>query len=170
LKTELTAERLRELLHYDPATGIFTRRVVVSASKALKPGDVAGGLDKSTGYWRVSVDNRRYWAHRLAWFYVHGVWPADCLDHINQTPLDNRLCNLREATKAENCQNISRPRSINKAGLLGVSLVTKTGKWQATITLGRKAKYLGKFDAPEEAHAAYLAAKVKLHPFGMGLR
>lgn len=164
LKTELTAARLRELLHYDPETGVFTRLKNLSNSKAFKVGDVAGGLDKSTGYIKISVENRRYWAHRLAWLYVHGVWPSSGIDHRDENGLNNAISNLRPASKSENGQNVSAARSSSKSGLLGAS-PTADGRWTAAITVSGKMKNLGRFDSPEEAHAAYIDAKTKLHPF-----
>jgi HNH endonuclease len=91
-QTKLTAERLRERLHYDAETGVFTRRVGSSNARA---GDVAGSVH-STGYVRISIDGGKYTAHCLAWFYVHGVWPSDQIDHINRNRSDNRIANLRE--------------------------------------------------------------------------
>lgn len=165
MKTELTAERLRELLHYDPETGVFTRKVSITLSKQFKAGDVAGGVDRSTGYFRVSVENKRYWAHRLAWLYAYGEWPVESIDHINQIGTDNRLCNLRAANKSENGQNVQKCRSSSTTGILGVTRIKKTGRWQSTITINGVMKYLGRFGTQDEAREAYLSAKAKLHPF-----
>lgn len=112
---ELTAERLRELLSYDPETGIFRR---VATRRQVKSGDIAGS-DDGKGYWRIRVNGEKHRAHRLAWLYVNGAWPIDQLDHINGDKLDNRICNLREATNSENQQNRSLPKS-NTSGRLGV--------------------------------------------------
>lgn len=164
MKRELTAARLRELLRYDPETGVFTRRQNLSNSKAFKPGDVAGGIDKSTGYIKISVENRAYWAHRLAWLYVHGLWPDGLLDHRDENKANNAIRNLRPADKSLNGQNVTAARSSSKSRLLGACPDGK-GRWQATITVNRKQRHLGRFDTAEEAHAAYLAAKAELHPF-----
>jgi hypothetical protein len=165
LKKQLTAERLRELLHYDPETGIFTRKISITLSKQFKAGDVAGGIDKSLGYIVISVENARYRAHRLAWFYVYGVWPVHGVDHINGIRNDNRLSNLREANKSQNGQNVHKCRSSSSSGVLGVTQIKKTGRWQATITIDGKVKYLGRFLTSEDARTAYLSAKARLHPF-----
>ncbi len=162
-KSTLTAEVLRNLLSYDAETGIFTWRG--------KPnGRVAHGAQAGTllpnGYVRVKLHRKLYLAHRLAWFYVHGVWPENEIDHINRTRSDNRIANLREATKSENLQNqISAQRHNTTSKLLGASWHEGRQKWQAQIYINGKAKYLGLFKTKEEAHAAYLAAKRELHPF-----
>ena len=159
VREELSQSRLRSLLHYDPSTGVFTRRV--STNNRVKPGDIAGSKDMA-GYSKIMVNNKLYKAHRLAWFYVHGAWPCRELDHINGDRSDNRLCNLREATSAENKQNI-KARADNKVGYLGVS--PYRSKYQARIRVDGTQIYLGNFDTPEQAHQAYLAAKAKLHKF-----
>lgn len=156
----LTAERLRELLQYHPESGFFFWRVDRGAKE--KAGDVAGDL-QDTGCWRICVDYTRYKAHRLVWLYVTGEWPEAFIDHINGNKLDNRFENLRDVSKAVNTQNQRRARADNKScGLLGVSRNRK--RWMANITVDRKPHYLGTFDTPEEAHAAYVAAKRVLHP------
>jgi hypothetical protein len=91
-QAKLTAERLRKRLRYDAETGLFTRRV---GSGHAHAGDMAGSVH-STGYVRICIDGGRYTAHRLAWLYVHGVWPSGQIDHINRNRSDNRIANLRE--------------------------------------------------------------------------
>lgn len=158
--SKLTAERLRELLHYDPETGVFTRRVRCGRSPA---GSVAGHNRKS-GYAAVSVCNKLYLAHRLAWLYVYGHWPHKDIDHIDGNGLNNRLSNLRECVPGENHQNVA-PHKDNISGLLGVTWDKQTGRWRSRIMIERRQVNLGRFDTPEEAHAAYLAAKKNLHTF-----
>ncbi len=97
----LTAERLRELLTYDPETGHF--RWVFT--KGCRAGGQIAGTVRRDGYLCIAVDGRKHKAHRLAWFYMHGRWPHPEIDHINRSKLDNRLCNLREATRVENNAN-----------------------------------------------------------------
>jgi hypothetical protein len=157
----LTAERLREVLSYDQETGIFTR--LVSATNRVNVGDVAGYVHQS-GYRLIRVDSGRYLAHRLAWLYVYGAFPADGMDHINGDRADNRICNLREATDAENNQNKISERS-GTSKYLGVSWSKRDNKWRATIHVNRKQHYLGQFATEEEACAAYCAAKSELHTF-----
>lgn len=158
---ELTADRLREILAYDPETGVFTWKV--RTANCVRVGDVAGSFDDK-GYIKIKIDGRMHKAHRLAWLYVHGVWPKSGIDHVNSVRDDNRSANLREATQAENMQNERVSRSNNKTGFLGVA--PSYGKFQAQIWVGGKKMHIGTFDTPEEAHAAYLAAKREFHPFG----
>lgn len=162
-KTELTAERLREVLDYNPETGVFTWRV--SNGKRAVAGQLAGGISRN-GYVRISIDDARHYAHRLAWLYVHGVWPKGQIDHINGAKTDNRIANLREATNAQNGQNRRTARADSQSGLIGVYLHPISGRWGAEIVRDGQKHSLGYFDTPEAAHAAYLAAKRELHEFG----
>jgi hypothetical protein len=148
--TELTVARLRGLLHYDPETGVFTWRVRVGNRV---PGDVAG-IARPRGYYEVTVGGRVYRAHRLAWFYVHGEWPADQIDHVNGDPSDNRLANLRPAARSQN--NANRKRCPNASGYKGVS--RDRTRWKAQICVDGQRFNLGYFGCPVEAHAAYVRA------------
>jgi hypothetical protein len=158
-KTELTAERLRELLHYDPTTGMFTWRV---SRGTARTGDIAGSTNDG-GYIQISVDSVIYKAHRLACLYMTGELPAENIDHRYGNKIDNRWHELRLAKQSQNMQNQRVALSNNKIGLLGVSI--HRGRPRATIVVDRKHKHIGYFDTPELAHAAYLEAKTKLHPF-----
>lgn len=158
-KTDLTAQRLRELLYYDPETGAFTWRSPRKGVNIHKP---AGCFPKGT-YACMRVDKRTYRIHRLVWLYVHGTWPADQIDHINGIKHDNRIENLRESMDASNRQNIRVPQSNNKSGFLGVR--KQGAKWAAAVTIDRRPIHLGMFNTPEEAHQAYIARKRILHPF-----
>ena len=163
----LTAQRLRELLHYDPETGVFTYRV---KRGICQPGDVAGS-EMKRGNHGMGIDYRRYSSHRLAWLYMTGEWPDKEIDHRDGDPLNNRWENLRLATSAQNKQNQRNPKGNNTSGFLGVFLHghAKDGspKWRARIQLDGKGTHLGLFDTPERAHAAYVEAKRRLHPFGI---
>lgn len=159
----LTVDRLRDLLLYSAETGQFTWKV--DRGNATHARDVAGLVD-TDGYRIVRVDRCRFMAHRLAWFYVHGAWPAHHLDHVNGHRDDNRICNLREATPGQNCQNIHGPLSSNRTSrFLGVSWKAREGKWRAQIQVAGRRKELGLFSTEEAAYEAYLAAKRQLHPF-----
>jgi hypothetical protein len=95
---ELTAERLRELLDYDPKSGVWVWRI---SRKRMRIGSVAGSIN-GDGYRRLMVDGRRYQASRLAWLYVIGSWPIAEIDHKNLDKADDRFCNLRECTRLQN--------------------------------------------------------------------
>lgn len=160
---DLTAARLRELLHYDPETGHFTRKV--RTAQRHKVGDRADLLIKSgsnAGYYRVAIDSRRYTAHRLAWFYVYGLWPTNDVDHKDSDPGNNRIDNLRDVSNLVNRENMRKARVNNLTGLLGVS-THAPGVFRASVHVSGKRIHVGLFDTPEAAHAAYVLAKRKLH-------
>ena len=150
-------QRLRELLDYDAETGRFVWR---QANKRVKAGTVAGYVGND-GYVRIRASGTRFLAHRLAWFYVHGTWPAGEIDHINGDRSDNRIANLRDVSRLTNRQNMRRAQADNRSGLLGVSLTNNRCK--ASIRSGGKNHHLGYFASPEAAHAAYVAAKRQTH-------
>lgn len=155
----LTQSRLKELLHYDAATGVFTR--ISSNSNRYKSGGIAGWLSNH-GYITIVVDGKRYQAHRLAFLYMTGCFPMNFVDHINTIKNDNRFSNLREATRSENQRNCGA-RSHNKSGLKGVYFFEERNKWVAYINLSGKKKHLGVFDSPDHASAAYQAAAKQHH-------
>lgn len=149
----LTQERLKELLDYDPETGVFTWK---SRIRGIRIGQVAGSNVK--GYRQIQIDKERHYSHRLAWLYIYGCWPLNELDHINRIKEDNRIANLREVTRQENCWNIGKLKT-NSSGYTGVNLHKQYGKWRANIRIQGKYKHLGYFNTPEEAHYAYSTAK-----------
>lgn len=157
-KTNLTADRLRELLHYDPATGVFTWKI--GRQGAAGAGAVAGDINKR-GYRRICVDYGRYMANVLAWLYMTGEWPEHDVDHRNNVRDDNRWENLRQVTRGVNNQNQHRPHRGNKSGFLGVSPNRKG--WAASINVDGVKTHLGTYPTPEAAHDAYLFAKRRMH-------
>lgn len=162
-ETGLTAEELRQCLNYDPETGIF--HWLKTKCRSVKVGNIAGSIPKSGGGYRVILLNGRkkqYRAHRLAWLYIHGMWPKLEIDHINGIVDDNRLANLREATHAQNSRN-RKTNADNVARRKGISFHKATGKWRARIRFSDEVIYLGLFNTPEEAHSAYCAAAERLH-------
>lgn len=130
--------------------------------RTAQAGDVAGGLDRK-GYRRVQYRCRAYKVHRLAWLLSYGEWPAMDIDHINGDRADNRLDNLRLASKAENAQNY--PLRANSSGLHGVCWNKRHKKWRAHIRANGQQVYLGSYDTPQAAHEAYLNAKRAAHKF-----
>lgn len=125
----------------------------------MKSGAVAGSMNPK-GYIYITIDSTRFIAHRLAWLIIHGEWPPHEIDHINRDPSDNRIANLRLATRTENCQN-RRLHSNNSSGSRGCFRSGK--KWVAQICINRKGYHLGSFDYIKEASAAYEAAARMTH-------
>lgn len=156
---DLTREQVAERLNYDPDTGVFLW--AISPCQRMKAGDVAGGVNNE-GYVNIEIKGRAYKAHRLAWLVVTGEWPRKHVDHINGRRDDNRFCNLREASRKENGQN-RRLNKNNNSGHIGV-YQNPNGTWRAQIKAGTQI-YLGQFDTAEEAAAAYVEAKRRLHTF-----
>lgn len=155
----MNASELRSILMYDRLSGIFRWR---SSLGGVTFGAIAGRV-KSDGYIEIHVRGKSYGAHRLAWLYVYGEFPKNEIDHINGNRADNRIRNLRNATKAENQHNRSLVSRISASGLTGV-FPNKNGKWSAGIRVDGKRTTIGSFATKEEASAAYLRAKRKLHP------
>ncbi len=141
---------LKSVLKYNKDSGVFTW---------VKTGINAGYNDR---YQKIGFNGKNYSAHRLAWFYETGVWPAGQVDHVNQNKLDNRFSNLRLATASDNRCNVGL-KSNNKSGVKGVSWERGCNKWRAQICLNRQMKYLGLFLSIEEAKKAYADAAVSLH-------
>jgi len=156
--TDLTLELLREYLHYNPDTGIFTW--LKNRRRGVKAGDVAGSL-MVDGYWVICLFDRRYKAHRLAFLDQTGNLPVHMVDHINGNKSDNRFSNLRQATNAQNKRNVSK-RKDNTSGFKGV-VVNKYGKYIAQCASGGRMAYLGSFGTAEAASLRYKEYTKQLH-------
>ena len=167
MPSQLTAERLREVLDYCPLTGIFTWKIdrVVGRGRVIrKKGDVAGWLHKASGYWLICIDDYDYRAHRLAFLWVNGEWPVRFVDHEDTVRHHNWWLNLRQATARLNQENQRKAKTSNKSsGLLGVSMDKRDGRYYAKITVDYRVVALGGYDNAEDAHQAYVSAKRKLH-------
>jgi hypothetical protein len=153
---------LKELLHYDRETGFFTWRMLRPGRSPQ--GKIAGSVrsnpkDPCFGYRYITVDHFRTSAHRLAWFYVYEKWPTGDLDHRDMVRDNNRIDNLREATRSQNMANARRPRH-NTSGYKGATFVN--GRWTAQIQFNSKNLILGYFSSAEEAHEAYCQAGKRL--------
>lgn len=153
----LTATRLREVMSYDPVTGNFRWFSAQKASRSRN--GIAGTVVLYGKYRAIRVDWNQHLEHRLAWLYIHGVWPAHDIDHINGNGLDNRIANLRDVPRKINAENTRKGRR----GLLGTSFNKAYGNWGAFISHHYKSIHLGNYATEQEAHEAYLAAKRKLH-------
>ena len=152
----LSHAQLKDALHYDALTGVFTW--LKPTSNRVKAGARADNVG-NMGYVRVGIKSKRYLAHRLAWFYTHGVWPENEIDHINRNRQDNRLANLRCATSKENKRNTG-VRSNNSSGITGVSWDKRRSLWRAQTRINNEKVYLGIFKTKEEAATAYQQAIV----------
>ena len=151
----LTHERLIEVLDYEPESGFF------SWKKTLSPRAEKGALAGSkmqNGYICISIDGTRYLAHRLAWLYVHGDWPAALIDHRDRCKTNNAIANLREASRKQNSENSGTPVD-STTGVKGVSWHPGSGKWSAQIGHNGKKLHLGLFGSIEEASQARKAAE-----------
>lgn len=145
-------ERLKQVLHYDPITGIFTW---LKASSRNKIGDIAGTL-REDGYIRIQVDGVRLYASHWAWLYMTGKLPEDEVDHEDRNRANNAWSNLRPATKSQNCANRRR-----KTGGLPRGVAVRGKKFVAQIRVRGEPRYLGIFETPEAAHAAYASEAIK---------
>lgn len=158
---KLTAERVRELLHYDPDTGIFTNRIRRGNNPA---GSIVGARQRGR-YINIELDDRQYSGHRLAWLYVYGEWPTHNIDHINGDGRDNRFCNLRDVAQALNLQN---RRGYGETGVKNVYLKHKGagGRWtyyEVALNVNGKTVYSKLFKTLAEAEAAAIEARAKYH-------
>ncbi len=152
---ELTAERVRDLVQYEPSTGLFVWR------GGPRKGKIAGSVN-AIGYVQIRFGKVGFSAHRLAWLYAHGEWPAEDIDHINGIRNDNRIANLRPVSRRVNLQNIRAPRSDNRSsGMLGVE--ARGRRFRARIQVDGAVVSVGTFATAAEAHIAYVEAKRQLH-------
>lgn len=152
-------EEVSQFLSYEPETGVFRWRRV--SSKKINVGDIAG-WKTALGYRAVVVCGKQVYCHRLAWLFTHGEMPKNQIDHINGIRDDNRPCNLRDVSHKENHQNVCQPGSNRLAG----ARWDKTrGLWASSINVDGQHIHLGRFPTAEEAHQAYVSAKIKFHPF-----
>jgi len=143
--------RLLHLLDYDTESGNFYRKQTLG--KCIV-GQTAG-TKNGCGYLIVWVGGERFLAHRLAWFFVHGVWPENDIDHINGVRTDNRISNLRKATRAQNSMN-TKLSIRNTSGLKGVSWHPRDKYWRARCSVNGKQNELGRFKTKDEAFSVYL--------------
>lgn len=155
-KQDIDVEALRADLDYDPETGIFTWRRAIGPRVQI--GMIAGYKGNNARYWHIQWRGHDYTLHRLAYFYVYGKWPANHLDHRDGDTCNNRISNIRDATRTQNMGN-RRISKNNTSGFKGVCRAKRpAGKWCAKIGAGDKRIFLGYFDTAEAAHDAYMAA------------
>lgn len=152
----ISLERLKELLSYDPETGLFKWL----PRPRIRAGKVAGNRMEK-GYIRIYVDGQSYQANILAWFYMTGAWPHADVDHRDGNRANNRYLNLRDVSRSVNLENMRAAKSNSTTGLLGVKRCRD--RFQSAIMVRGKSIHLGTYQTPELAHAAYLIAKRKFH-------
>lgn len=158
----LTAEKLRELLRYDPVTGNFFW--LVTQGGRSQAGQRAGKILKANrGYRQIVVLGIRYRAHRLAWLYMTGEWPRDVIDHIDGDTDNNRWANLRAATQAQNMANQRLYRKNNTSGHRGVFKVKGRESWRVRIRVRGEQISCGCYPTFEAAKAAYLQHATRLY-------
>ncbi len=160
---DVTAERVRELLHYDPETGIFTHKV---SRGGVSAGDIAGCLD-SLGYVRISLGRgASRFAHRLAWLLVYGKWPDGDIDHIDQAKANNRIANLRDVSRSANNQNRDKPQRNNMfVGIKNIQRGSPNLPFRVRFKKDQRIVYDECFASLEQAIAARDAAVVQFHPY-----
>lgn len=151
----LTQERVRRLLHYDPAAGLFVWR---GGHGGIRPGQPAGSPIQ--GYNVIRVDGRNYRASHLAFLYMLGDWPPDEVDHRDCDQTNDRWLNLRPANSSQNKWNMRVTRR-SRSGLRGV--YAYGDRWRAQICHKRVFTHLGVFDSIEEAHAVYMKKASELY-------
>lgn len=158
MNNSISLERLRELLNYNQETGQFTW-IAKSKLSSIPIGTIAG-TQQTGGYRQIRIDGSIYTAHRLAWFSFFGKWPREELDHINGVKTDNRIQNLREATRSQNEANKRTPRN-NTTGFKGVSWNKARQCFTASFQYKGKHRHLGCFATAIEAHAKYRDAALE---------
>lgn len=154
----ITQDRASELFSYDEETGFITRKTTAGNSKK---GTVIK-TDSSAGYYRVLIDGQRYYVHQIAWVLLHGHWPKDQIDHIDNNRKNNAAKNLRVCTASQNCLNQQRARINNKIGMHGVHKLP-SGKYRAQIQIQGVKLNLGLFSNAAEASQAYIERKELLN-------
>jgi hypothetical protein len=156
----LTQEMLKEILQYDEETGLFTWRT--SKARIVYPGRPAGCMN-NFGYMRIGINRKSYLAHNLAWLYHYGRWPTADIDHINCKKADNRISNLREATRSQNTLNTKTHRN-QTSGVRGVDWVKNRQKWMVRIQIEGVRKTIGLFPTLEDAIKARQEAEKLIFP------
>jgi hypothetical protein len=164
-RSELTQEYLKSLYSYDQNSGLFTR--LINRGK-FKAGEIAGRQhtdSKGMTYVKIKISGKEYFAHRLVWFYMYGVWPEKEIDHIDHNTINNKISNLRSVSLSENRKNISKSKK-NTSGVVGVLFLTRERKWSARIQVNCKNIYLGTYACKHDAIKARKSAEQKynFHP------
>ena len=166
IEARLPIARLHELLTLDAETGLLVWKPKFNGARfrhwnAVHAGRPALRHKTAAGYLAGRIDGDFVFAHRVVFAMVHGCWPAQFIDHENGARSDNRPCNLRDVSHAENQLNKQLP-SVNTSGVIGVFWSRPHSKWRAAIKVNQKRQHLGLFSTIEEAAAVRHAAEKKL--------
>lgn len=153
--------KLLRTLDYNTITGIFTWKIRPCRNSTAQVGDIAGTLRRD-GYVLLSFNKKRYFAHRLAWFYVTGNWPINTVDHKDSRKNHNWFSNLREATRNEQEHN-QVLRVTNTSGVKGISWSKHAKKWHSYIWLNGKRIYSEHFINKDDAILAVESARINYH-------
>lgn len=156
----LTAEEVRNLLDYDPNTGIFIRK---TSSGGCAVGTVSGSKH-SKGYVVIKIRRKLYKAHRLAWLHFYGTFPNDQIDHIDGDKTNNRISNLRDVSAQSNSRNKKAARIDSFTGVQGVCYQKARKKYAVYISISGRPQQVGRFDHLHDAIAARKAAELLHYP------
>lgn len=159
MNSDISQEELKYKLNYDSDTGIFKWKDIFENRRFKNC--VAGKVNPSSGYIHIKIHQQYFYAHRLAWLYIHGVFPDNFLDHINKNRSDNRIINLREVTSRQNNQWRTK-NNDSLSGYKGVYSHPNSQKWRAQIRKDGKSYHLGTFEEKEEAAIAYNNKAIEL--------
>jgi len=158
LQSSVSIEEIKARVRFDSETGKLHR---VTASGGSKVGQETGSMS-SSGYLGVGICGKAFLCHRIAWLLHYGEWPEFEVDHINGMKTDNRISNLRSATRSENVNNTNL-RSDSTSGYKGVNYSNQHGRYRARIVVKGKRMHVGMYDTPEQAHEALCAARNAYH-------
>lgn len=157
MKGRLTQTKLKKMLHYNPDTGLFTW--LINNRNEINIGDIAGCLNKITGYIIIGINGKIYQAHRLSWLYMHGYFPEYKIDHKNGKGDDNRWVNLRHVTHSCNMQN-QKINKRNTSGFPGIKWSKSEKRWRSQLTVNKRTIYLGLYTNILEAALARFTEEV----------
>ena len=155
----LTQSKLKEIIEYDPLTGIIIYKKTLS--NRIKVGEEVNGIS-DRGYKRCQIEGKRYQCHDLAWLYMTGEFPKNQIDHIDCNPENLKFINLRESTQMQNCCNRSIGKN-NSSGIKGVKWHKSSGKWYVSIDSNYKRIYIGSYDYIKDAEIAVKKARLEIH-------
>lgn len=174
--SDISPEELRDLLRYEPLTGLLfwlVRPVSMfrdTTSRTAKhscnnwnsrhAGKRAFSSVNGNGYFQGSIYDKKYQAHRVIWAMETGAWPVKQIDHEDHDGQNNRFGNLESVTQLANSRNMSKSLA-NTSGFTGVYRNKKLKGWRAMIMVDGVSIHLGGFKRKSDAIAARQAANIK---------